>query len=694
MELALASQLLRAWRDVCKVAKFHKVCVLAFRERALVRTAKLALLEWKERAAESRTRERVRQELLTRGDAVGMESRGSSRLARRRREKRREEEETSALTAELNKLKMQAAFNFFASRFLRKALLKWRDLARTGLGSEKRRERERERERKMVLTARKFCRLMRFHKPFNAWKLLVQARKRSSRLNADKEYRALMMHQVIIQKKKELRKKKESEKEKENLAPPERTKQNPRRVHPQPKPSVPASAPKPAREEENLAGREGGRKPSKSRKHHSEELEMSLRKLAGRRSESSSQRNNHRSGPLAAQDREAGESGRGGESSTRGGRTPDHRDPKKASDRSGHRIPGHLSLPAHRQRPNAAGAPATQGAEADLRRKLEERARERVQRRTELRKRYEAKLSLESESTQQEKEEARNYERRIKDLQRIEAKERVYKMELEESERISKQELRQHQTSLARIHYQKRLLSQVGFRAFARVHEILKAKEGGADDKYRKHLFAVAMQGWKLWTMPFWRRKVLFHVHFHGALHNYLTRFRLDRAFARWLGFANAKKFKRHRIVRHHFGFFKGLLAKTERARARAAEFHRKRVLGEHLSTWRDYTSIRSELVLLNELEVANKFRQDYQRGLTRRLALDWLRVAKDLKRERSIEDGKRQAWSKINQWLKEIDEEKREKKSLADRVQKTDKSSLLQLLSKRDYSVPFAFET
>ena len=77
-----------------------------------------------------------------------------------------------------------------------------------------------------------------------------------------------------------------------------------------------------------------------------------------------------------------------------------------------------------------------------------ERARERVQRRTELRKRYEAKLSLESESTQQEKEEAKNYERRIKDLQRIEAKERIYKMELEESERISKQELRQHQASL------------------------------------------------------------------------------------------------------------------------------------------------------------------------------------------------------------------------------------------------------
>ena len=86
MELALASQLLRAWRDVCKVAKFHKVCVFAFRERALVRTAKLAILEWKEQAAESRTRERVRQELISRGDVGGMESRGSSRLARRRRE--------------------------------------------------------------------------------------------------------------------------------------------------------------------------------------------------------------------------------------------------------------------------------------------------------------------------------------------------------------------------------------------------------------------------------------------------------------------------------------------------------------------------------------------------------------------------------------------------------------------------------
>ncbi len=81
-----------------------------------------------------------------------------------------------------------------------------------------------------------------------------------------------------------------------------------------------------------------------------------------------------------------------------------------------------------------------------------------------------------------------------------------------------------------------------------------------------------------------------------------------------------------------------------------------------------------------------------YQQGLARRALADWLFVASEQKRERSIESSKRQTWSKINQWLEELDQSKVEKRELASKVQRESKT-LLNYLSGRDYTIPFSFE-
>ena len=78
---------------------------------------------------------------------------------------------------------------------------------------------------------------------------------------------------------------------------------------------------------------------------------------------------------------------------------------------------------------------------------------------------------------------------------------------------------------------------------------------------------------------------------------------------------------------------------------------------------------------------------------MLKRVFDDWQFVIKDLKRERSIETGKRQTWSKINQWLEELDKEKAEKRELANRVN-SQQTSLFDYLSKKDYKVPFSFES
>ncbi|QDZ20600.1 hypothetical protein HOP50_04g31200 [Chloropicon primus] len=661
VEIGRASSCLHAWRDLCKLRKFHKVCVFAFRERALVRATRVALLGWRrytaQRLEDARQRSRAsirRKECQARESVDEPLVVGRRERECERKEEEQEEEITSAFTAELEKLKMQAALNFFATRFLRRVLLQWRVAVRNGVGSEKRRAKEVERERKHALAARKFCRIMSLHKAFNSWNLAFKSRNRVSRLNTDKEYRALKMQQVLLEKRKELQAK--------SSVCPKLGKENLR-------PATGADTGKPRPKASGLEATEVGRPevtPTRrsrtpGRKHQSAELELSLRKLASRRAETTL-----RSRP------DEGESGR-------------------RIHRPGLPSPSAVPPGGRDATPSTTPAGRTKEGEDDLRRKLDERAKERIQRRKELRKRYEEKLSVESEETEQEKHEAKSYERRIRELQRIEAKERVYRLELEESERISKMELRQQQLSLAKMHHRRWLMGQVGLRAFKCLAGEIRSKEASANAKYGKHLLAVAMQGWKVYTMPFWRRKMLFHVHLHGVLHRFLTRYRLERVLSTWLDLVNAKKFKRHRIAKFHFSFFKDLVKRREGQRVQAASFHAKRVLRDHLEVWKDYTSVRAELVLLHELQVAHAFRQEYRRGLARRVFEDWRFATRDLKRERKIEMGKRETWSKINQWLEEIDKDKAEKKELERKVN-GDKSSLLQYLS-RDFSVPLSFE-
>ena len=102
VEIGRVSSCLNAWRDFSKVRKFYKVCVFAFRERALIRTTRVALLHWRDHANETREKRHRHRE--------------------RMRGRREEEQErvASAFASELEKLKMQAAFNFFATNFLRR----------------------------------------------------------------------------------------------------------------------------------------------------------------------------------------------------------------------------------------------------------------------------------------------------------------------------------------------------------------------------------------------------------------------------------------------------------------------------------------------------------------------------------------------------------------------------------------------
>ena len=647
VEIGRVSCCLNAWREWTKVQRFNKVAVYAFRERALVRATRSALQGWREVAAETRARRRA-------AEASRRAERGSAECSGRCEEE--EEEETSAFTLELEKLKMQAASNFFAIRFLRRSLVAWREAARDGPGSARRRERELEKERKQLITSKKFCRLMLLHRAFGSWQRTHKLRTRASRLGADKEYRALKMQQVLIRKKRELSKNKGPEKE--NVRPAVAVA----------KAAAPAA---PAATEDGGRGRAGeinGGRPKK--RGHSEGLELSLRRLASRRSETS-------------------QSSRLGAEGAKGKPSPGERGKSPARVRC---AGGGAKIKAAPTNQAAACEERRREGEEDLRSRLEERAMKRTQRREDLRQRYERKVASESEESQQEKDQNRNYERRRRELQRIEAKERVYRLELQESERISKQELRSQQLFLAKMHRRRWLLARVGLRAFKDALACVRSKESSADSKYARHLSAVALQGWKLYTMPYWRRKVLYHVHLHGALHRFLARFRLDRAFGAWLSLTNAKKFKRHRIASHHFAFFKELVASREGQRALAARFHARRLMREHLRLWRNYASIRAELVLLHELEVAHAFRQEYQKGLARRAFEDWRVVAKDLRKERKIEAGKRQAWGKINQWLEELDKDKAKKRE-AEQRRGSDKASLLHFLSKRDYSVPFSFE-
>ena len=264
VEIGRVSCCLNAWREWTKVQRFNQVAVYAFRERALVRATRSALQGWREVAAETRARRRA-------AEASRRAERGSAECSGRCEEE--EEEETSAFTLELEKLKMQAASNFFAIRFLRRSLVAWREAARDGPGSARRRERELEKERKQLITSKKFCRLMLLHRAFGSWQRTHKLRTRASRLGADKEYRALKMQQVLIRKKRELSKNKGPEKE--NVRPAVAVA----------KAAAPAA---PAATEDGGRGRAGeinGGRPKK--RGHSEGLELSLRRLASRRSETS-----------------------------------------------------------------------------------------------------------------------------------------------------------------------------------------------------------------------------------------------------------------------------------------------------------------------------------------------------------------------------------------------------------------------
>ena len=161
----------------------------------------------------------------------------------------------------------------------------------------------------------------------------------------------------------------------------------------------------------------------------------------------------------------------------------------------------------------------------------------------------------------------------------------------------------------------------------------------------------------------------MFQVLFHGVLTKFQRTFRLERVFSSWLAFVNAKKFKRHRIASFHFGYLKALLSSRAIQKSKAVDFNKRKILKHHINLWREYANVRAELILLHELEMAHLFRQQYQKGLMQRVFEDWHYVANKMERERSIETSKRQTWSKINQWLDEIDKEKAEKKEFANKV-------------------------
>ena len=682
----------QSWKDYCRLRKFYKVCVFAFRERSLVRTTKSVLVRW--RAYALAVKDLKERQIQAHSGSISEEpGRRNASTSRERRKKAREEDEAeSAFTAELNKLKLQAAWNFFLSRFLPSILKAWHALAENGIGRERRKKQEVEKERRQRLAARKFRRLMFMHRAFSHWKTTVKSTSHLSRLNADKEYRALKMQQVLIQKKKEFIQ------NKENVGPPKQSKHE-RQPQPRTRESVVAEGTKssqPGSEKTRSKAQSKLQVSSSRRKYHSEELETSLKKLAARRSEQSPRKRSavsvRRGGGL--------ESGTQGQSDGEQVREQDRRERDRRiklerlerserSERSHHTSSSPQANSVHRRRPKDA----TKREEVvDIQRNLEERANERHARREELKKRYQEKFNEEGQESQRSDDQTKAYDKRIRELQRIEAKEKIYRMDLEESERMSKIELKRQQMSLAKMHYTHRLMRHVGYEAFAGLLLASNARKEEADLKYKKHLFALSMQAWKLWMMPFWRNKVMFQVHFHGVLSRFLTRYRLDRVLTAWFGFLNAKKFKRHRIVAYHFGFFKGLLKSQELKRHKALEYRRRKVLMDHLSTWKDYTSIRAELVLLHELEMAHTFRQQYHKGMIKRVFDDWKFVTGDLKRGRLIETSKRQTWSKINQWLEELDKEKAEKRELENKVQ-NDKTSLLSYLSSRDYSTPFAFE-
>ena len=86
-------------------------------------------------------------------------------------------------------------------------------------------------------------------------------------------------------------------------------------------------------------------------------------------------------------------------------------------------------------------------------------------------------------------------------------------------------------------------------------------------------MLALALQSWKEIVIPRWRRRVLRHIQIHGALSRMESNLVMDKHLSAWASVVNAKRFKRHRIVRTGFRGFTGLVEKQKVARGKAEAF-------------------------------------------------------------------------------------------------------------------------
>lgn len=620
------------WSDYARTKRITRVCIAALRDKALVQLSLRILREW---------RRQCERDAASRASDDGF------------------------FVHELAKLKMEAAAIWAARRAQTATLATWRAFCRD---AERVRQCKRSEEQRQVQAdaALRFNRVMRMYQALSSWRGIVRAKAKMAAMQTDKQNRLLKMRQVLVRKQKEAR----SMGDKENAPPPAIASAQPRA------PPLPPPKPLPQPREGRTTSRRlfaaspaaRGRSQQTGRSPHAlsaspSEDELSLKTLASRQSHSragtpaSSRKATTRGREGARPDDASGERRAGAPSmaqqrSRRGagwhGRDVSE-DAASLGPNSNPSVPPSSDLNDSRA-PEARGVASSVGEGP-----LGGRSDDRAARREALKRKHAARAAAEAAAAASHQQRREREEGRRRELARIKSRGKLFRMELDLTEKNSRQALCAHQRCLADMHYVRVLKRRVGYRAFAELLAMSQAKAVRASRRYDRHLSALAMEGWKLFVLPRWRQRMCWTIHMRGVLSRFANRYVSDKVFWPWHQFVRSKQFKRHRIARACWGAFRDAHARLT-ARKAAADGHRvARLVRIHFGAWRTEAAASAEGALLSELETAHAFKAQYAKALGGRVLRQWLHAASSQRRQRIIAKNKKASWAKVNTWLEEF---------------------------------------